>query len=77
MLTTTSLLSRRMLVAIPSIFAGSLLLGAIGIGCVALSISHEREFAVAVAYAMRTKGGRFVYPPGVAEQLGLPVESGS
>lgn len=37
----------------------------LGIGGIAVSISHEREFAVAIAYALRTKGGRFVYPPGV------------
>jgi holo-[acyl-carrier protein] synthase len=47
----------------------------LGISGVALSISHEREFAVAVAYAVRTKGGRFVYPPGVAERLGLSPDS--
>ena len=49
----------------------------LGISDVSLSISHEREFAVAVAYAMRTTGGRFVYPPGVVEHLGNPPKAGS
>ena len=49
----------------------------LGINGVAVSISHEREFAVAVAYATRTKGGRFVYPPGFAERHGGSTEEGS
>ena len=49
----------------------------LGINGVAVSISHEREFAVAVAYATRTKGGRFVYPPGLAERHGGSTEEGS
>lgn len=44
----------------------------LGIGGVAVSISHEREFAVAIAYAMRTRGGRFVYPPGIHVPIADP-----
>ena len=29
---------------------------------VAVSISHEREFAVAIAFGVRTQGGEFVFP---------------
>ena len=41
----------------------------LGMGRVALSISHESEFAVAIAYGVRTAGGRFVYPPDIEERL--------
>jgi hypothetical protein len=36
---------------------------------VALSISHESEFAVAIAYGVRTAGGRFLYPPDIEDRL--------
>ena len=29
---------------------------------IAVSISHEREFAVAIAFGIRTQGGEFVFP---------------
>src|SRR5512135_1363230 len=35
----------------------------LGIGRIAVSITHEREYALAVAHAVRTIGGRFVLPP--------------
>jgi holo-[acyl-carrier protein] synthase len=41
----------------------------LGMGRVAISISHEAEFAVAIAYGVRTAGGRFVYPPDIEERL--------
>jgi holo-[acyl-carrier protein] synthase len=41
----------------------------LGMGRIALSISHESEFAVAIAYGVRTAGGRFLYPPDVEERL--------
>ena len=41
----------------------------LGMGRIALSISHESEFAVAIAYGVRTAGGRFVYPPDIEERL--------
>jgi hypothetical protein len=36
---------------------------------VAVSISHESEFAVAIAYGVRAAGGRFLYPPDIEERL--------
>ncbi len=41
----------------------------LGMGRIALSISHESDFAVAIAYGVRTTGGRFVYPPDIEERL--------
>ncbi len=41
----------------------------LGLGPIACSISHEAEFAVAVAYAVRTAGGRFVFPPDIEDRL--------
>jgi holo-[acyl-carrier protein] synthase len=41
----------------------------LGMGRIALSISHESEFAVAIAYGVRTARGRFLYPPDVEERL--------
>jgi hypothetical protein len=41
----------------------------LGMARVAISISHEAEFAVAIAYGVRTAGGRFVYPPDIEERL--------
>jgi len=41
----------------------------LGIQHVALSISHEREFAIAIAYAVRTAGGRYLFPPQIGEDL--------
>jgi holo-[acyl-carrier protein] synthase len=41
----------------------------LGMGRIALSISHESDFAVAIAYGVRTQGGRFLYPPDIEERL--------
>jgi phosphopantetheine--protein transferase-like protein len=41
----------------------------LGMGRVAISISHEAEYAVAIAYGVRTAGGRFLYPPDIEERL--------
>jgi holo-[acyl-carrier protein] synthase len=41
----------------------------LGMGRVAISISHEADFAVAIAYGVRTAGGRFLYPPDIEERL--------
>jgi holo-[acyl-carrier protein] synthase len=41
----------------------------LGMRRIALSISHESEFAVAIAYGVRTAGGRFLYPPDIEERL--------
>jgi hypothetical protein len=41
----------------------------LGMGRVAVSISHEADFAVAIAYGVRTAGGRFLFPPDIDERL--------
>ncbi len=41
----------------------------LGMGRVAVSISHESDFAVAVAFGVRTQGGRYVFPPGIEDRL--------
>jgi len=38
-------------------------------GRIAVSISHEADYAVAIAYGVRTAGGRFIYPPDIEEHL--------
>ncbi len=42
----------------------------LGMSRVAVSISHESEFAVAIAYGVRTVGGRYLLPPDIEERLG-------
>lgn len=41
----------------------------LGMGRIALSISHEREYAIAVATGIRTAGGAFLFPPDIEERL--------
>lgn len=41
----------------------------LGLGRVALSISHESDYAVAIAYGVRTAGGRYIFPPDIDERL--------
>ncbi|HET7678153.1 MAG TPA: holo-ACP synthase [Candidatus Limnocylindrales bacterium] len=41
----------------------------LGLGRVAVSISHEREYAVAIAFGVRTAGGRYVFPPDIESRL--------
>ena len=41
----------------------------LGMGRIALSISHESEYAVAVAFGIRTTGGRFLFPPDIEARL--------
>ena len=36
---------------------------------IAVSISHEKEFAVATAYGVRTAGGRYLLPPDIEDRL--------
>jgi hypothetical protein len=38
-------------------------------GRIAISISHESDYSVAIAYGVRTAGGRFLYPPDIEERL--------
>jgi len=41
----------------------------LGMGRIAVSISHEDEYAVAVAFGVRTQGGRYVFPPDIEARL--------
>ena len=36
---------------------------------IAVSISHERDYAVAIAYGIRSAGGAFVFPPDIDARL--------
>ncbi len=36
---------------------------------IALSISHESDYAVAIAFGVRTAGGRYVFPPDIEDRL--------
>ena len=41
----------------------------LGMGRIAVSISHEAEFAVAIAFGIRTTGGRFLFPADIEARL--------
>jgi holo-[acyl-carrier protein] synthase len=41
----------------------------LGMGRIAVSISHEREYAVAIAFGIRTTGGSFVFPIDIEARL--------
>lgn len=41
----------------------------LGMGRVAVSISHEGDYAVAIAFGVRTQGGTFVFPADIDERL--------
>ena len=41
----------------------------LGMGRIAVSISHEAEFAVAIAFGVRTTGGAYVFPPDIEARL--------
>jgi holo-[acyl-carrier protein] synthase len=41
----------------------------LGMGRIAVSISHERDYAVAIAFGIRTQGGAFVFPPDIEARL--------
>jgi len=41
----------------------------LGMGRIAVSISHESDYAVAIAFGIRTEGGRFIFPPDIEERL--------
>jgi len=36
---------------------------------IAVSISHEADYAVAIAFGVRTAGGRYVFPEDIAARL--------
>jgi len=41
----------------------------LGMERIAVSITHESEYAVAIAFGVRTTGGRFIFPPDIEERL--------
>jgi len=41
----------------------------LGMDRIAVSISHEAEYAVAIAFGVRMTGGRFLFPPDIEERL--------
>jgi holo-[acyl-carrier protein] synthase len=41
----------------------------LGMGRIALSITHESEYAVAIAFGVRSAGGRFLFPPDIEARL--------
>jgi holo-[acyl-carrier protein] synthase len=41
----------------------------LGMTRIALSISHEADYAVAIAFGVRTAGGRFVFPLDIEDRL--------
>jgi holo-[acyl-carrier protein] synthase len=41
----------------------------LGMERIAVSISHEAEYAVAIAFGVRTAGGRYVFPLDIEERL--------
>ena len=43
--------------------------GQLGMGRIALSITHESDYAVAIAFGVRTAGGRYVFPLDIDERI--------
>ena len=41
----------------------------LGMGRIALSITHESDYAVAIAFGVRTAGGKYVFPPDIDVRL--------
>src|SRR6478609_751472 len=41
----------------------------LGMERIAVSITHESDYAVAIAFGVRTAGGRFLFPPDIEERL--------
>jgi holo-[acyl-carrier protein] synthase len=41
----------------------------LGMSRIAVSISHEGEYAVAIAFGVRTAGGRYIFPLDIEERL--------
>jgi holo-[acyl-carrier protein] synthase len=41
----------------------------LGMGRIAVSISHESDYAVAIAFGIRTAGGTFLFPPDIEQRL--------
>jgi hypothetical protein len=43
--------------------------GQLGMERIALSITHESDYAVAIAFGVRTAGGRYVFPPDIEDRI--------
>jgi holo-[acyl-carrier protein] synthase len=43
--------------------------GQLGMARIAVSITHEADYAVAIAFGVRTAGGRYVFPPDIEDRL--------
>ena len=41
----------------------------LGMGRIAVSISHESDYAVAIAYGIREVSGRYIFPPDLEDRL--------
>ena len=41
----------------------------LGMARIAVSITHERDYAVAIAFGVRTQGGAFIFPPDIDARL--------
>src|SRR3954466_5802297 len=41
----------------------------LGMERIAISITHESDYAVAIAFGVRSAGGRFLFPPDIEERL--------
>jgi holo-[acyl-carrier protein] synthase len=41
----------------------------LGMGRIAVSITHESDYAVAMAFGIRATGGRYLFPPDIEERL--------
>lgn len=41
----------------------------LGMARIAVSITHEADYAVAIAFGVRSAGGRYVFPPDIEERL--------
>ena len=41
----------------------------LGMERIAVSISHESDYAVAIAYGVRMAGGRYLFPPDIEDRL--------
>ena len=41
----------------------------LGMGRIAVSITHESDYAVAIAYGLRSAGGRYLFPPDIEDRL--------
>jgi holo-[acyl-carrier protein] synthase len=41
----------------------------LGMGRIAVSITHESDYAVALAFGIRTAGGRYLFPPDIEDRL--------